>query len=55
MLGRDCEVTACLVGSLAGTALGINEIPQRWLHQLDLSDEAEKVVTNFVQTIRKRN
>lgn len=55
MLGNDCEVTAYLVGSLSGTTLGINEIPQRWLNQLDLSDEAEKVVMNFVQVIRKRN
>ena len=55
MLGSDCEVTGYLVGSLAGTALGINEIPQRWLNQLDLSDEAKRVVTGFVQTIRKRN
>ncbi len=55
MLGNDCEVTAYLVGSLSGTALGVNAIPQRWLNQLDLSDEAEKVVANFVQTIRKRN
>lgn len=55
MLGNDCEVTGYLVGSLAGVDLGINEIPQRWLNQLDLSDEAEKVITNFVQAIRKRN
>lgn len=55
MLGNDCEVTGCLVGSLAGVALGINEIPQRWLNQLDLSDEAEKVITSFVRAIRKRN
>lgn len=55
MLGHDCEVTACLVGSLAGTVLGINEIPQRWLNQLDLSDEAQKVIRNFVRAIRKRN
>lgn len=55
MLGNDCEVTGYLVGSLAGVALGINEIPQRWLNQLDLSDEAEKVITSFVQAIRKRN
>lgn len=55
MLGNDCEVTGCLVGSLAGVALGINEIPQRWLNQLDLSDEAKKVITSFVQAIRKRN
>ncbi len=55
MLGSDCEVTGCLVGSLAGVALGINEIPQRWLNQLDLSDEAEKVIMSFVQAIRKRN
>lgn len=55
MLGRDCEVTGYLVGSLAGIALGVNEIPQRWLNQLDLLSDAEKVVTDFVQTIRKRN
>lgn len=54
MLGNDCEVIGCLAGSLAGVALGINDIPQRWLNQLNLSDEAEKVVTSFVQTIRKR-
>lgn len=55
MLGNDCEVTGSLIGSLAGTALGINEIPQRWLNQLDLSNEAEKVIKTFVQMIRKRN
>lgn len=55
MLGHDCEVTGCLVGSLAGTALGINEIPQRWLNQLDLSDEAQKAVADFIRAIRKRN
>ena len=55
ILGNDCEVIGCLVGSLAGVALGINEIPQRWLDQLDLSDEAKKVVMGFVQAIRKRN
>ncbi|KKL74999.1 hypothetical protein LCGC14_2059260, partial [marine sediment metagenome] len=54
-LGHDCEVTAYLVGSLSGTALGVNEIPQRWLNQLDLSDEVKKVITNFVQTVKKRN
>lgn len=51
MLGNDCEVTGYLVGSMAGTALGINEIPQRWLNQLDLPTEAEKVIGNFVRTI----
>ncbi len=55
MLGHDREVIGYLVGSLAGTALGINEIPQRWLNQLDLSDEAKIVISAFAQTIRKRN
>ena len=55
MLGHDYEVTGYLVGSLAGVALGVNEIPQRWLNQLDLSDEAKKVITSFVRAIQKRN
>ncbi|KKK65927.1 hypothetical protein LCGC14_2969240, partial [marine sediment metagenome] len=55
ILGNDCEVMGYLVGSLVGVALGINEIPQRWLNQLDLSNEAEKVVTNFVRAVEKRN
>ncbi len=54
IIGNDYEVTACLVGSLAGVALGINEIPQRWLNQLDLSDEAKMIISKFVQTIKKR-
>jgi len=54
MLGNDCEVTSYLVGSLSGAALGINDIPQRWLNQLDLSNEAEKVIMNFVQSVKKK-
>jgi ADP-ribosylglycohydrolase len=55
VLGNDCEVSGYLVGSLAGTALGINEIPQRWLNQLELSDEAKNIIENFVRIIVKRN
>lgn len=55
MLGNDCEVTGYLVGSLAGAVMGINEIPQRWLNQLDLSNDAKLVVSAFVQTVNKRH
>jgi len=55
LLGHDCGGTACLVGSLCGISNGINDIPQRWLNQLDLSEEAEKVVKEFVRVTTKRN
>jgi len=51
MLGNDCEVTGYLVGSLAGIALGVNEIPQRWLNQLDLSNEVKKIISRFINSI----
>lgn len=54
MLGNDCEVTSYLVGSLSGIILGVNDIPQRWLNQLDLSNEAKKVITSFVQVVKKK-
>lgn len=53
--GNDIEVTGAVVGSIAGTALGINDIPQRWLNQLDLSNEAKSVISSFVREIKKRN
>jgi len=55
MLGNDCGGTAALVGSLSGIQTGINDIPQRWLNQLDLANEPEKVVREFVRMTIKRN
>lgn len=55
LLGNDCGGTACLVGSLSGISNGINDIPQRWLNQLNLAGEPEKVVKEFVRITIKRN
>ena len=53
--GNDCEGTACLVGSLIGLLLGINDIPQHWLKQASLEDEAENVTKRFIPMIVRRN
>ncbi len=55
LLGNDCEETACLVGSIMGLSLGINGIPQHWLNQMDLTDEARNVAKKFASIIIKRN
>lgn len=55
LLDNDCGGTACLVGSLSGVSNGINDIPQRWLNQLGLSEEAEKVMRKFIKMTIKRN
>lgn len=55
LLGNDCGGTACLVGSLSGVSNGINDIPQRWVNQLDLAVEPEKVVREFILMTIKRN
>lgn len=54
VLGNDCEVSGYLVGSLAGVALGVNDIPQRWINQLHLPSPASAVISAFAQIIRKR-
>ncbi|MHA2279764.1 MAG: ADP-ribosylglycohydrolase family protein [Promethearchaeota archaeon] len=55
LLKNDCPNTACLVGSLMGTVVGINDIPQRWLNQLELSQEAKNVIAKFLKMAIKRN
>ncbi len=46
---------ACLTGALVGANVGINEIPQRWLNQLSLSEEANDVISAFMRTISKKS
>ncbi len=45
--------TACLAGSLGGCYLGINEIPERWINQLDLTEEAQSIIEEFAERAGK--
>lgn len=52
-LGEDREATTSLAGSLAGLNFGVNEIPLRWIKQLELSNEAQAVIHNFIRKCSK--
>jgi ADP-ribosylglycohydrolase len=52
-LGEDREATASIAGSLAGLSFGVNEIPLRWIKQLELSDEAETIIHDFIRKCSK--
>lgn len=54
LLREDREATASLAGSLAGLSFGVNEIPLRWIKQLELSDEAQTVIHEFIRKCLKR-
>ena len=40
-LGSDTDTTACVAGALAGTAYGIDAIPQKWLDAMRGKDVLE--------------
>ena len=52
-LGNDREATLSIAGSLAGLSFGVNEIPLRWIKQLELSDEAQTIIHNFIRKSSK--
>lgn len=46
--------TVAIAGSLGGVTLGMNDIPQRWINQLSLSDDVINVIEKFVSETIKR-
>lgn len=53
-LKNSCNTTACVSGSLFGAYMGVNNIPQRWLNQLDIPEEAQQVINQFLKIVINR-
>jgi ADP-ribosylglycohydrolase len=43
----DCDSTAAIAGSMLGTTLGADAIPTRWLAELELRDEIERLAADW--------
>ncbi|OQB30173.1 MAG: ADP-ribosyl-(dinitrogen reductase) glycohydrolase [Bacteroidetes bacterium ADurb.Bin174] len=46
-LGNDTDTTGAVTGGLAGLLYGINNIPEKWLHQLARYDEIEDLANRL--------
>jgi ADP-ribosylglycohydrolase len=44
----DCDSTAAIAGSMLGTLLGVAAIPDRWLGELELRDEIERLTAEWI-------
>lgn len=51
LFGNDCARTTAITGSLVGLSLGINEIPHRWIKQLELTHEVKDLLKSFIDKI----
>lgn len=53
-LGNDTNGTACITGSFSGLYNSVNEIPRRWLYQIELPSEIMVNIQKFVDFIINR-
>jgi ADP-ribosyl-[dinitrogen reductase] hydrolase len=44
----DCDSTAAITGSLLGTMIGVDAIPDAWLAELEVRDEIERLAAEWI-------
>jgi len=53
-LGEDTDTTGAVVGGLAGTCYGLEDIPEEWLEKIEAREYVSEIIDEFIESLLRQ-